>query len=948
MKKIFTLLLALLSYTASAQISFFKDLNTAEDGSYPSNFIEINGVTFFITYELGLNSLWKTDGTENGTIRVTDQSIIAYPYGFKGASLYSFNNELYYFVQDISESTNISLWKTNGIDRTLVLASANSIEKLYFFKNEIYYIGLSGLFKISNGESILVKALPVNTSISNHHQMTIVNNHLVFFTIMNPGSSDKIFQVWKSDGTTEGTSVIQSINKLFEFPTSSNRVYVIGNNLYFFIKRFIISPDNLSSKTVIELWKTDGSQTLFIKTILEKKALNSVSQTSSLGSFDGKLIFILNTTELWIYDTTTDSTTTRLRTFSAIPDDYSFNRKWGVLDNKFYFSAGENNNLELWESNGTVDGTLLSKDINPTGSSNPFFFTKIANKLFFKTSLGEVWQADGTEAGTIRLLIFSVPPAETIVLSQEFIYNSNNQVLFSNHDPQHNIELWKGDVNLQSTALVKNIVTYTKGSLASDKKVKLGNTWYFNGRDHRGGELWKTDGTETGTMLVKDINSGYLSTIIQEIVAVGNTIYFTARFTNENTNRLFKSNGTENGTIEIILSSSNQVPVNPQKLTATIDKLFFWGENNLKLWVSDGTIIGTHTIQTSPAVGSITPHLTAVGSKVFFDNYGLWVSDGTEIGTHEVFYIDSGTSLSPYLMIEFKNKLYFFSDYFKDSDFKEALFESDGSAVGTKIVKDFESNYALLSSIYLFLQKTNNRLFFRYGFNTGSPPYSFNLWTSDGTTQGTQPVKTITFGQNSNLDFFSVNNQLYLFLKANATGSILNIWKSDGTPEGTVQLLNNAANSNMVSAINFYDKLFFSYYDKEYGTELFKVNQTNTGICLAGEIRNGSKNSMIYNLMDFPDKILFWGTDEIHGSELWQYLPMDCEGNRNYTKQSGSWASSDIWTCGRVPDSGDIVLIKSEHTVTVPNNYNAQAKFLTTQPGAVLDIPKSSGLLVKP
>jgi ELWxxDGT repeat protein len=950
MKKLFTLLLALSSYLASAQISFFKELNAEEDGSYPFNFIEINGTTFFITTELSTYRLWKTDGTESGTVPVTDQPIVANPFSFRDANLYSFNNELYYFVQDISVSATISLWKTNGSEKTLVLANADFIGKLCFFNNEIYYTIHGGLYKISNGESILVKSLPANTSLAYNHPMTIVNNQLVFFTIMNSSGSDNVFQVWESDGNTSGTSIIHSISNYSEFSMRGNQSYIFGNTLCFFIKRFIIAPDNSSIKTVIELWKTDGSQTLFVKNILENNYHNSSAQTSSLGNFKNNLIFILNNKELWIYDTTTDSTS-RLRTFTHFPDDPSFNKKWGILDSKFYFSAFENNDYELWESDGTISGTFLSKDINTNGSSNPYFFTKIDNKLFFKANLNEVWQADGTEAGTFLLLTLPISPAETVVLSQEFFYTSSNQLLFNNYDPQHHYELWTADVTLQNKALLKNIVTYSQGSLASDKKLKLGNTWFFNGRDHRGGELWKTDGTEAGTVLVKDINPGYLSALIQEIVAVGNTIYFTVRFTNENYNRLFKSDGTENGTVEIILSSETQFSVNPQKLVATIDKIFFWGNTSYKLWVSDGTPIGTHPIQAAPAQSARTNTLTALGNKVFFDSDGqsLWVSDGTETGTYKIFTpYDDKRPLNPTCLIEFKNKLYFLSNYFMDFNVYSALFESDGTVAGTKIIKDFAQNVYLLSDTYLFLQKTDNQLFFRAVHSSSYPNYFFNLWTSDGTTQGTQQLKTINFDRSPDLSFASVNNQFYIFLNPNSLGTDLTVWTSDGTVDGTIEISKKIANYRVRSTINFHGKLFYSYYEKEHGTELFKINQANTEVSLAGEIINGSKNSNIYNLMDFPDKILFWGTDETHGSEMWQYLPMDCEGNLNYTKQSGSWDSTDTWTCGRVPNFGDIVLIKSEHSVSVPNNFNAQAKSLTTQPGAVLDIPKSSILLVKP
>ena len=60
-------------------------------------------------------------------------------------------------------------------------------------------------------------------------------------------------------------------------------------------------------------------------------------------------------------------------------------------------------------------------------------------------------------------------------------------------------------------------------------ETAVGNTLYFtadNGTNGR--ELWKSDGTASGTVLVKDINSGSNSGSPYHLTAIGTTLYFRA------------------------------------------------------------------------------------------------------------------------------------------------------------------------------------------------------------------------------------------------------------------------------------------------------------------------------------------------------------------------------------------------------------------------------------
>ena len=65
-----------------------------------------------------------------------------------------------------------------------------------------------------------------------------------------------------------------------------------------------------------------------------------------------------------------------------------------------------------------------------------------------------------------------------------------------------------------------------------------------------GRELWKSDGTENGTVQVKDILPGPVSSNPYNLRANHGSLYFTA--TDGNGTELWKSDGTGNGTVQLL------------------------------------------------------------------------------------------------------------------------------------------------------------------------------------------------------------------------------------------------------------------------------------------------------------------------------------------------------------------------------------------------------------
>ena len=178
---------------------------------------------------------------------------------------------------------------------------------------------------------------------------------------------------------------------------------------------------------------------------------------------------------------------------------------------------------------------------------------------------------------------------------------------------------------------------------------------YFGGRTTNGDyELWTTDGTLAGTSLLKDINvgsgSGYPGWDGQMwFTEYNGELYFSA---NDGTDYyMFKTDGTDSGTVKAVttLPDPNDSAEGPGvafdgKLAVT----FYDPAHGEELFLTDGTDAGTTLIKdvnTNGTDGSmcwgncVVP--VAFDNHLFFvahdgTNNSVWVSDGTDAGTTEV------------------------------------------------------------------------------------------------------------------------------------------------------------------------------------------------------------------------------------------------------------------------------------------------------------------------
>ena len=699
----------------SAAPQLLEDLSTYPADSNPSEFIEANGTVFFVAADnVFRRRLWKTDGTPEGTTRVSDRVSTAWCQD----CFATVNGTLFFAGEDDAHGSE--LWKSDGTEAGTVLVAdlrsgtTGSYPQWFAERAGALYVtasnGLQDLLWRSDGTTTTpVVAAP---SWFNLYYLTNVHGTLYFYAY-GPSSHE----LWRSDGTADGTKLVA------RFPSGLNDLTAVGGTLYFSV---------VQGNEAWELWRSNGtaSGTQRIKTFPQPANY----AWRNLTDVRGRLYFTaddgISGHELWKSDGTERGTV-----MVADLQPGSEGTWFGSLvasHGKLYFNSYGENGWTLWTSDGSATRTRMIRVGQQPVS---------AYSLFDRNGALYVGGADGL----VRIRTKSAGRVTVEQLHTSFFSESlawaNGALYFAARDETHGVELWKYDETAGGSVLVKDLNPGTASTVLKTTAVRDG-TVYFSVSGY--GSLWRSDGTEAGTV---PIVGWPLNSIVvwQGPVNVHGSLYFAGRRWPED-QALWTTDGTTAGTSVVKYIPSSEDWVFPKELTDVNGTLFFItrnGPDSHTLWKSDGTAAGTVPVRDVP-ISMDRGYLTSVNGRLYFvagETYfaqQLWSSDGTEAGTVPL-ELTSATSrwYGPADLANLNGTLYFTAE---DSDHGRELWKTDGTLAGTVLVKDIwpgsESSYPTA------LAGVGGTLY----FSADDGVHGSELWKTDGTAAGTVLVSDVRPG----------------------------------------------------------------------------------------------------------------------------------------------------------------------------------------------------------
>jgi MYXO-CTERM domain-containing protein len=525
------------------------------------------------------STLWLTDGPDGSVVQVAqlpqDQSI---------TTLLAQGSQAYFLTWNASGGS--ALWKTDGTsggtvpvkaldpnssNRLLSLSSLRGDGGRFFF--DLGYGGSALQTWVSDGTEAGTRQLTSTQQepLGSWPSSWVASGPFALF-LGEEGLADP--SLWKTDGTAAGTHALAALSPAT--PTQGQRgapaIAHLGDSV------FLYSGDTL--------WKTDGT----VAGTLAVRRFTNTHLTPELVRLADTLYFTAsdgNTgAELWKSDGT-EAGTVRVKDISAA-DFGSGPRQLRGMGGRLYFSATEaryeqnqwkyENNL--WKSDGTEAGTVRVKDLDPQDAfgSGVLELHAVGNTLYFLGGAGhQLWRSDGTEAGTQTVALssgslfsaFHPLDAQTLYLQMmdtveggtvlwklegdaapALVWRSSKTIpvntvrggfararggdVFVAWDPEHGLELWRTDGTQEGTAMLKDIWPGPDSGIRQYEAPETlllrdqGLVLFAASDGESGEELWQTDGTPEGTLRVADVRPGPAGSRPRGLTHLGNTVLFSA------------------------------------------------------------------------------------------------------------------------------------------------------------------------------------------------------------------------------------------------------------------------------------------------------------------------------------------------------------------------------------------------------------------------------------
>jgi ELWxxDGT repeat protein len=526
--------------------------------------------------------LWSTDGTPAGTERLA----AACTGGCTLGPLSSTDNGFFFFVADAQGG--LSVWTTNGTPqgtrRFTDLLPHDPQQNLQYGVAEPVFVG----------------------------------GRLFFALAQDPNTAG----LWTSDGQPGGTRPVPSLAA--GAGSSPQELVPLGGTLFF----------NACDGTRWNLYQTTGTPASTVERA--SFAVDSFfgcqyGAPQNLTVAGSTLFFwqqaqISNGTQLWRTDASGATVSLGVDGLSA---GDGFPPALTPFGAEVFFTAAGNNGPELWRSDGTPAGTRLATELAAIPAPSPFVYEPFplgtaGGLLYVAATSGtgpELWASDGTAAGTRRILsgageIYAAP----------LVTRAGPWTYFFARDTAGAAGLYRTDGTAAGTSSVADLTGAFPDLPPSDPVAYQGNLYFF-AATATGRGLFRSDGTAAGTLLVKEFQLELRPNIPDAVLPNFPTVFagrlFFAADDGSHGRELWSSDGTAAGTLLVREVNPGPASAAVADLTVAGGRLYFSAADPVhgeELWQTDGTAAGTRlAADLAPESASSSPDpLAAVGDRLYF------------------------------------------------------------------------------------------------------------------------------------------------------------------------------------------------------------------------------------------------------------------------------------------------------------------------------------------
>lgn len=626
------------------------DINPGVESSWPYDLNSTQKFLSFMAFDSSYGNELRSINENGELLRITDLG----PGTFNSEILdvVSSDKEVYFTAVDSLTGAEIYITDTAGVSYSFLKdvypgILGSRIRDFTFGDSSMFFVASDDLF----GEELwstqgTVESTALKHDLNTGEDGSFPSNFYKFgdsLFIFRAKNHSTGFEPYISDGSESGTMML---GDLFPGYESSNPQQFIGWDSLIY---FLASIATFDQRLVATDGSIEGTQI-----VTDNRILNSVSKVNDVLVMD--VFDPLYGTEPWYFD----GDTCRLlkdinpyQNYSSLPSL----PRGQVFEDKMYFTANDGiHGYELWQTDGSPEGTILFKDIVVgSGSSNIDYLTCFDSFFLFAGvfhGAQELWYSDGTDSGTY--LLKEIQPGNLGSNPSRFI-SFNGEVFFVASDHRGR-ELWKTNGTAGGTTIVKDINS-SGGSYPSNFKI-VGDKLFFSANDGiHGYELWITDGTEHGTKLLSDIYLGNASSSPESLLSIGKALVFSAT-DSDHGQEVWISDGTEVGTKLVLDIVAGPIGSDPGPYFYLDDRVYFGGEFDVLgqelLMLDDLCLVPYHlTLDDSPLQAGVYRAEYHLSSSAIIDDVDLvefWA--GQEILLSPGFEMESGSILTLIIGIE--------------------------------------------------------------------------------------------------------------------------------------------------------------------------------------------------------------------------------------------------------------------------------------------------------